>query len=88
MPSPKGIDGPPITMDSQYCNCSLASVHDHANCLNAHALRMASNAQICVSCRHAQIKLRKRSCLNQKMEVLTTMTVKVMRTISERTVGL
>ena len=27
-----------------YCNCSLASVHDHAHCLTAHALRMASNA--------------------------------------------
>ena len=25
----------------QYCSCSLASVHDHANCLNAHALLMA-----------------------------------------------
>ena len=75
-------------MPDQYCNSSLASVQDHANYLNAHALRMTSNAQICVSCSYAQIKLRKRSYLNQKMEVLTTMTVKVMWTISERTVGL
>ena len=34
-------------------------MHDHANCLNAHALQMASNGQICASCK---------TCTNQAEE--------------------